>query len=135
VEDGKAVILAQRVHQLLEVVVVVLCRQPGWSIHGSDFSFLNACGAVISPMSIGVLLSVPSLPTGLIGVVLAFSLEENHPHRVLPVSELDCNVEEVSGHLWLPPSKLVDQGLIGGAVGEGTHHINVGGIREFISFL
>jgi hypothetical protein len=32
-------------------------------------------------------------------------------------------------------SERVDEGLVGGVVGDGTHHVGVGGIREFVPFL
>jgi hypothetical protein len=85
-----------------------------WSIRGSDFSFLGACGVVISLAFVGVLPLVPSLVAGLIaglaGVARVFSLWENSPHRVIPVSELGRNAEEVGDCLWSPLSKIVDQG-------------------------
>jgi hypothetical protein len=54
VADGKAVILILRIHQLLEMVVVVLCRRPERPIRGSDFSFLGACGVIIPLATTGI---------------------------------------------------------------------------------
>jgi hypothetical protein len=64
VADDKVVILTRRIHYLLEMVIVVLCRWPERPIRGSDFSFPGACGAIIPPVSVGVLPSVPSLTIG-----------------------------------------------------------------------
>jgi hypothetical protein len=68
VADGKTMILIQRIHQLLEMVVAVLRRWPERPICGSDFSFPGACGVIIPPVSVGVLPSVPSLTVGLAGI-------------------------------------------------------------------
>jgi hypothetical protein len=93
----ESMILARRVHQLLKVVVVVLRRCSGRLIRVSDFFFLGARGAVISSTSVGVLPLVHSLVVGFTSIVRAFYLMENCPHRVLPISELGRNVEEVGG--------------------------------------
>jgi hypothetical protein len=73
------VIMTRQVHRLLEMVVVVLCRWTGRPIRGSDFSFLDAREAVISPVSVGVLPSVPSLTVGIIGVMGSFPLRKIAP--------------------------------------------------------
>jgi hypothetical protein len=112
------------------MVIVIFCRWPRWPICGGDFSFLGACGAIISLVSVGVLPPVPSFAARLTGVARAFSC----PHCIFPISELGHNVKEVGDRLWLPPSELVDYGLVGGAIGKGSHHINVGGIRKFVPF-
>jgi hypothetical protein len=81
-------ILTRQIHQLLEMVVVVLCQQPRRPICGSDFSFLGARAAVVPSMSIGVLSPIPPFAAGFTSVTRAFSLVENRPHRVFPVSKL-----------------------------------------------
>jgi hypothetical protein len=75
------------------------------------------------------------LTARLADVTWALFLVEYCPYRVLPVSELGRYVEDIDGHLWSPSSELMDEGLVGGVVGEGTHHIDIGGIGEFIPFM
>lgn len=132
--DGEAVLLTQRIHHLLEMVATVLGRWPGWSIYGGDFLFV-ALGTVVPSTLVGVFPMFPPFSVGLASLSWALSLAENGSHCVLPVSELGRYVEEVGGHHWSPPSELVDKGLVGGVVGEGTHHIGVGGVGEFVPFL
>ena len=43
--------------------------------------------------------------------------------------------EEVSGGLWLTSVKFVDESLVGGAVSEGTYHVDVDGVEEFVPCL
>lgn len=117
------------------MVVAILCRRPGWTIRSRDFSFLGAC--TWGGNFFGVYLGAPASPFSCCWARRCrwvFCLSENSPHRVLPVSELGRNVEEIGDCLWSPLSKLMDQGLVGGALGEGAHYISVGGIREFVSF-
>jgi hypothetical protein len=79
IADGKVVILAWPVHQLLEMVIAVFCRRHVRPIRDSGFSFLGTHGAIISQAFIGVLLPVSSLAAGLADIARAFSLAENHP--------------------------------------------------------
>lgn len=65
----------------------------------------------------------------------ALSLVENCPYCILPISEHGRYVEKVGSRLWSPSPKLMDEGLVGGAVGEGPHHVGIGGVEELIPFL
>lgn len=76
-----------------------------------------------------------SLNNWLTGVAWALFLVENSPYHILPVSEFGCYAEEIYGGLRPPSPKLVDERLIGGYVGEGTHYVGVSGVEEFVSFL
>jgi hypothetical protein len=106
--DGEVVILTRRIHQLLEMAVVVLRWWPGRRSHGSDFSFLDVRGAVVPLESVGVLLSIPPFTVGFASIAQAFFHAKKHPHCVFPVNELCHDVKEVGGRLWLPPSELMD---------------------------
>jgi hypothetical protein len=132
---GEAMILAQRVHQLIEVVAAILGRQLGRAVHGSDFSLFVARGAMVRSTPVWVLPMFPLFTTRLVDVTWALSLIENCPYYILPVSERGRYVEEVGSCLWSPSPKLMDEGLVGGVVGEGTHHVGIGGIGELIPFL
>jgi hypothetical protein len=79
VADRKDVILAWRVHQLLEMVVAIIYQQPRRTICGNDFSFIGTGGTVISLASVRVLPSAPSLAAWLTCVTWAFSLAKDRP--------------------------------------------------------
>lgn len=68
-------------------------------------------------------------------VAWAFSLAEDGPYGVLPVSDLGRYVEKISSGIWSPSLKIVEERLVGGVVSEGTCYMGVGSVREFISFL
>jgi hypothetical protein len=64
-----------------------------------------------------------------------FSLAENWPHHIFPVSELGRYVEEVDGRLWSPPSELVDKGLIRGSwVKALTKSVSVSSRSSFLFY-
>jgi hypothetical protein len=89
------------------MVIVVLFQRPRRSIYGNDFSFLDICGALISSASIGVHPPVPFSPLGTLASRELF-LWRKSPHRIFPVNELVCNVEEVDDRLWSPLFEFVD---------------------------
>jgi hypothetical protein len=113
----------------MEMVITILGWWPGWSVRGGDFLFI-ALGPVVPPALVGVspMLSHPT--AGLAIVVGALSLMENSPYCFFPINKLDCCVEQVRGCPWSPLSKLMDECLISGVVGEGTHNVGVGGVEE-----
>jgi hypothetical protein len=134
VADGEAVILARRVHQLLEMVATIFHRWPGWPICGGDFFFIVP-RTMVPSVPIGVLLMLPLLNVGLAGVTQVFSIAENCPHCIFLVGELGCYVEQVDSCSWSPSPKLVDECLVGSVVGEGACYVSVCGIEEFVSLL
>jgi hypothetical protein len=99
--DGEAVVLARRVHQLLEMVAAVLLRWSGWPIHGGNFFFIVP-GMMVPPAPIGVFPILPLLAAWFIGIARTLSLAENCPYCVFPVSELDCYLEVVGSCFRLP---------------------------------
>lgn len=84
---------------------------------------------------VGVFSTLPLLATWIAGVTRALSFAENRPYCILPVGELGRYVKEIGSCSWPPSPQLVDERLIGSAVGEGAHHVGVGGVGEFVSLL
>jgi hypothetical protein len=105
-----------------------------WPICGGNF-FFTAPRVMVPLVSIGVLPTLPLLTAWFTGVTRALSLAKNCPYYVIPVSELGRYVEEVGSCPWSPPPKLMDECLLGCVVGEGAHHVGVGGVWKFIPFL
>jgi hypothetical protein len=52
-----------------------------------------------------------------------------------PVGELGRYVEEVDSGLWSPLDEFMDECFIGCVVSEGSDHIGIDGIMEFVPFL
>jgi formate-dependent nitrite reductase membrane component NrfD len=95
---GEAMILTRQIHQLLEVIVVVLYRRPGRSVRGSDFTLFGAHWAVVSSATVSVVPLIYPLVTSLPASHGLFTCK-NCPYRVLPISELGCYVKEVDDRL------------------------------------
>lgn len=131
--NREPMVLARRVHQLLELVATVLRRRPWRLIRGGDL--LIAPGAVVSPASIRVFSSLLLLTAWFACIAWALSFAEDCPYHILSINEFGCYVKEVGGGPWLPASELMDECLVGGAIGEGAHHVGVCGIRKFVSLL
>jgi hypothetical protein len=92
-------------------------------------------GVVVPLTHVKVLPTLPLLVTWFVGIAWALSLAENCPYCILPVDEVGHYIEEVGSCSWSPLPKFMRECLIGCVVGEGTYHVDFGGVGKFIPFL
>jgi hypothetical protein len=116
------------------MVTIALGRWPGQLICGGDF-FFTVPGVKVPSVPVRVFSDALSSRRWVCRCHGALSLMIDSPYRVFPVSELGRYVEQICGCPWPSSSELVDECLVSGVVGEGTHYIGVDGIKEFVSLL